>query len=71
VQKFEFQVEGMNCGHCEMTVKKALQGIEGVKSVLVDLKTGKVKVEAEPGKTSKESLIETIENSGYKASAVN
>lgn len=33
------KVEGMTCGHCAMTVAKALQGVKGVKNAKVDLST--------------------------------
>jgi len=30
-------IEGMTCGHCVESVTKALEGLSGVSSVLVDL----------------------------------
>ena len=34
------RVKGMSCQHCEKTVKKTLEEIEGISNVAVDLKTG-------------------------------
>jgi copper chaperone len=34
------KIKGMTCGHCVMAATKALSGIEGIKDVKVDLKTG-------------------------------
>lgn len=34
------KIEGMMCGHCEARVKKALEGVEGVKSADVSHETG-------------------------------
>ena len=33
-------IEGMMCGHCEATVKKALEAIEGVESAAVSHEKG-------------------------------
>ena len=37
-------IEGMMCPHCEATVKKALEAIEGVESAEVSHKDGTAKV---------------------------
>jgi len=34
------KIKGMSCQHCVMAVTKALEAIEGIKNVSVDLKTG-------------------------------
>lgn len=34
------KIKGMSCQHCVMAVTKALEDIEGIKNVSVDLKTG-------------------------------
>lgn len=38
----KIQVEGMSCGHCKAAVTKAVEGVDGVQSVNVDLDTGQV-----------------------------
>lgn len=38
----EIKVEGMSCKHCKAKVVEAIDAIEGVKKVKVDLQTGKV-----------------------------
>ena len=56
-------VEGMSCGHCEMAVKRALEELDGVESVVVDLKSKKVQVE---GSNLEDNLLkEAIEEAGY------
>ncbi len=37
------KVKGMSCQHCVMSVKKALNQLEGVQNVEVDLATGEVR----------------------------
>ena len=37
------KVKGMSCQHCVMSVKKALDQLDGVQNVEVDLKKGEVR----------------------------
>lgn len=57
-------VTGMNCGHCVMSVKKALSAVPNVESVEVDLETGKAVVK---GQAATEALIAAVENAGFDA----
>ncbi len=63
--KFELDVEGMMCDHCEKRVKESISKVDGVKAVKADHKSGKVKIN-----TSKEVDIdlikEAIKEMGYK-----
>ena len=34
------KIEGMMCGHCEATVKKALEGLDGVEQAVVSHEAG-------------------------------
>jgi len=34
------KIKGMSCGHCVMAVTKALNAVDGVRNVEVDLKNG-------------------------------
>ncbi len=57
-------VEGMSCGHCEKAVKNALNEVEGVTTVEVDLATKKVEIE---GEGLNDILIKgAIEEAGYE-----
>jgi len=58
-------VEGMSCSHCENAVKKSVGGLNGVKSVTVDLKGKKVTVEYDPDKVTIGIIKDTIEDQGY------
>jgi copper chaperone len=44
--RIEFQVTGMTCRHCALSVSQEVSGIEGVSSVDVELATGAVTVVA-------------------------
>ena len=58
-------IEGMMCEHCEATVQKALEAIEGVKSAKASHKKGTavVKLEAE---VDEGVLTKAVEDKDYK-----
>ncbi|ASK61332.1 copper-binding protein [Virgibacillus phasianinus] len=58
-------VKGMTCGHCKSSVKGALEGLEGVTSVKVDLSTGKVNVSYDQTLVSVEDMRKAVEDQGY------
>ncbi len=63
--KIEIIINGMHCEHCKKRVEEALNKIENVNKVKVDLKTGKTII------TSKDivdfsTIEETIKNLGYE-----
>lgn len=58
-------VRGMSCGHCEKSVKGALEALPGVSGVEVHLNTGKVDVTYDEAKTDIEAIREAIEEQGY------
>jgi len=58
-------VSGMSCGHCTKSVHNALESLEGVKSVEVDLDSGIATVNYDPSSTSVETMKETISQAGY------
>ena len=56
-------IKGMTCGHCVGSVTTALEKLEGITSVDVDLKTGKATINGEHIDQNK--LISAIEHAGY------
>ncbi|OTF01880.1 heavy-metal-associated domain-containing protein [Halorubrum sp. SD683] len=59
-------VEGMSCGHCEQTVKEALQGVSDVTDVTVNRESEQASVD---GKADVTALVEAVEDAGYTAHA--
>lgn len=57
-------IEGMSCNHCVMAVKNALNEIEGVSKVEVDLEGKKAKVEG--NNLIDKILKEAIDEAGYE-----
>jgi copper chaperone len=58
------KVEGMSCQHCVMSVMKAIDSVEGVKSSEVSV--GNVKVLFDESRISRDDVVNAIEKSGYK-----
>ncbi len=60
-----FQVEGMSCGHCELSVQEALDELEGVRGSKADHKNGTVEVTYEEGTVTNEQFKEAVGEAGY------
>ena len=63
MEKKIFNVEGMTCGHCEMSVKEEIAEIDGVNDVKADHETGEVTVIGE-GYT-REQIADAVKEAGY------
>ena len=63
----KLNVEGMMCQHCVAHVKGALEGVEGVGEVTVDLEAGTAMAACAEGVTD-EALIAAVKGAGYEAS---
>jgi P-type Cu+ transporter len=59
-------VEGMTCGHCQETVRKALEGVPGVRSARVDLNANQAEVSVEPRDFDRSTLTHAVEAAGYR-----
>ena len=69
MEKTIIKVEGMSCNHCVQSVTKAVTALPGIGSVDVDLKTGTVTAEHDPGITDVARIKAEIEDLGYKVVA--
>ncbi|HNW86291.1 MAG TPA: copper chaperone CopZ [Candidatus Limiplasma sp.] len=58
-------VEGMACEHCVKAVSGALNALNGVQAVRVDLKGKTVTVEHEPALATLEQMKQAVEDQGY------
>ena len=68
--KKTMKIEGMMCGHCEATVKKALEGLDGVASAEVSHEAGTAVVELSAD-VADDVLKKTVEDKDYKVTAIN
>ena len=59
------KIKGMSCQHCVMSVKKALDGLEGVQNVVVSLASGEATFDASQS-VSLDLVKERIHKAGYE-----
>ncbi|MCK9423591.1 MAG: efflux RND transporter periplasmic adaptor subunit [Bacteroidales bacterium] len=64
VQNEMFTVSG-NCEMCKDRIEKAAKSVNGVKSAIWDIKTNKIQVEFDPGKTDLSEIQRTIAKAGH------
>lgn len=65
------KVKGMMCEHCVNKVTKALQGVEGVKDVKVELKSKTAEVVlSEENPASDSAMKKAVEDIGYKVTKI-
>lgn len=62
----KFQVTGMTCGHCEMSVREEVSEVPGVQSVEVSHKTGALSVSSEPA-VDEAAVLAAVTEAGYTA----
>jgi copper chaperone CopZ len=64
----EFQVTGMTCGHCEMSVREEVEKIAGVDGIDVSAQTGKLIVTSASA-VDVDAVIAAVDEAGYQAVA--
>ena len=62
----EYQVTGMTCGHCEMSVREEVGEIAGVTDIQVSAQTGKLVVTASDD-VDDAKVLAAVEEAGYSA----
>lgn len=61
-----YQVTGMTCGHCEMSVREEVGEVAGVEEVEVSAQTGKLVVSSS-GEIDDAKVLAAVEEAGYTA----
>ncbi len=59
------KVKGMSCQHCVMAVTKALDEIEGIENVTVDLERGEASFD-ETKPVDRDTIRKRISDAGYE-----
>lgn len=62
----KYQVIGMTCGHCEMSVREEVSEIVGLKDIQVSAQTGRLIVTSEDG-IDDVAVLSAVEDAGYVA----
>lgn len=65
--KKKFNVEGMTCAACQGHVKKAVEGINGISNVNVNLLKNTMDVEYDNNLVKDDLIIEAVKKAGYNA----
>ena len=63
----KFEVNGMTCGHCVMTVTNALKSVAGVQEVDVSLDEKNAVVVYDADHTNPEQLSASLKETNYSA----
>lgn len=67
LQTATFSVENMTCASCPITVRLAMESVEGVRSAEVDFQTGSATVVFDSALTDPEAIAAASTNAGYPA----
>lgn len=69
MRKQKFTVTGMTCAACSGRVQRAVEQIDGVKNVEINLLTGGMSVRFDETKTTNQAIEQTVVHAGYGARA--
>ena len=64
-QTVTLTVENMTCSLCPLTIRKALQAVEGVYEANISLEENKAVITFDDDQTNVETLITTTTNTGF------
>ena len=62
----EYQVTGMMCGHCEMSIREEVSQIPGVDEIQVSAQTGKLVVSSTSA-LDDAAVLAAVDEAGYSA----
>jgi copper chaperone len=63
VKDLELNIAGMSCAHCVDTVRKALDGIDGVSVEFIAV--GAAKVTYDPARTEPDRILAAVSDEGF------
>jgi copper chaperone CopZ len=63
----KFQIRGMHCTGCAMTIEGALEDLPGVKTAKANYAKQIAEVEYDQTKVTEQQMIEAIQKAGYSA----
>lgn len=66
----KLHVVGMHCGQCQSKVERALKGVSGVYTAIVDLSGGEAEVDFDDDVATTVHLIGAVRQAGYDAKVV-
>lgn len=70
MKKVKFDIQGMTCSSCQAHVNKAVEKLDGVKSVSVNLLSNNMIVEYDEKKVDDNKIIASVIDAGYGATTI-
>jgi copper chaperone len=58
--KITLQISGMSCGHCEKSLAKAIQGLNGIQHVTVSSATGRAVIEFDNSLVTENEIAKAV-----------
>jgi len=68
MESLTLKIDGMSCGHCVMTVQKALRALDGVQ--VDQVQVGSAQLQFDPATRPLDEILEAIRDAGFSPSAV-
>lgn len=65
-----FAIAGMTCATCGVTVKSAINKLQGIQAIKVSVEKKNALMEFEQGKANSEAIKKSIDDVGYKATSL-
>lgn len=62
----EYQVTGMTCGHCELSIREEVGELAGIQEIQVSAQTGRLVVSS-TGEIDDAAVLAAVEEAGYSA----
>jgi len=62
------KIDGMSCGHCVMSVQKALRALDGVQ--VEQVQVGSAQLRFDPATRNVDDIFNAIRDAGFEPSAV-
>lgn len=66
IKEFKLPVKGMTCAHCAESVSEALELVNGVEDVQVNLDAHEVMIEADDQEFDPTEAAKAVKNAGYE-----
>lgn len=64
-----YEVQGMTCAACSVTLKTAVKKLNGIESVQVSVGENAAQVVFDPSKTNADDIKKQIDSTGYQATS--
>jgi Cu+-exporting ATPase len=64
-ERLRLQIVGLDCVACSLVIRRALEGVKGVRNVGVSYMMNLALVDYDPGIVSKEEIMKAVKKTGY------